>query len=441
MLTPLHLALGLADADLSFSHVQLACDQRVKEREDLDWKQQLPLTISSKSPDRDGRNREQDELAKDIAAMANSRGGLIVFGVAEDRPTSEAVDIKSVGKPDDTTVVNIRRAASSRIHPPVLDLQFTWLTGEDQTVLLLQIPQSGESPHLMHPRNQGDGTWFAAPYRNGPHTEWMTEKMIESAYRDRLLRRSESEADLRHLHATLAAATSGNTNRAWVVAVARPENPLPRHPRLSLQKSSGIFSRAWNSHWYGFLNNGAVDAEWMLKSEQPRRGFRKYRQTALHRVTAAPNGQGQIMAVAEIHFDGSVGVALTRGGAISPNEQADQRFMSPVDLDQAVLNLFVLVRQVAQDLQVVGDYEVLVDIAAKDGVLFRRPDPMLRDHFQPFTEDDNLPPFQPVDGAFLVSRDLETALTSLVAIGEDAVNQTGSASMLDVRELALHAEI
>lgn len=439
MLTPLHLALGLADTDLSFSHVQLACDQRVKEREDLDWKQQLPLTIPSNSPDRDGRNREQDELAKDIAAMANSRGGLIVFGVAEDRPTSEAVDIKSVGEPDDRTLVNIRRVASSRIYPPVLDLQFTWLTDGDQTVLLLQIPQSGESPHLMHPRNQGNGTWFAAPYRNGPHTEWMTEKMIESAYRDRLLRRGEREAELNHLHQTLSAATSGNTNRAWVVAVARPESPLSRHPRFPLQKASEIFLVAWNSPWRDYLGNGSVAAEWLLESAPPRRGFRKYRQTALHRVGAAAGGQGQIMAVAEIHFDGSVGVALTRGGAIHQNEQADQRFMSPLDLDQAVLNLFVLVRQVAQDLQVVGDYEVLVDIAARDGVIFRRPDPVLRGHFQPFTEDDDLPPFQPVDGAFLISRDLETALTSLVAISEDVVNQTGSASALDVRELARRA--
>ncbi|MFJ9675264.1 helix-turn-helix domain-containing protein [Streptomyces sp. NPDC101221] len=56
---------------------------RLAEFDDLDWKEHLP------QPPRDGR---WNELAKDVAAMANTRGGLIVFGVRD--TTCELVGIR-----------------------------------------------------------------------------------------------------------------------------------------------------------------------------------------------------------------------------------------------------------------------------------------------------------------------------------------------------------
>jgi hypothetical protein len=50
----------------------------VKEREDLDWESALPLTL--RADKNAGRNEQQDELAKDIAAMASIRGGIIAYG-------------------------------------------------------------------------------------------------------------------------------------------------------------------------------------------------------------------------------------------------------------------------------------------------------------------------------------------------------------------------
>jgi len=64
--TPLHDALGEPAADLTFEVIQRACEFRVAERENLDWKRKLPLTAGRDQPE--AKQKQQSELAKDIAA-------------------------------------------------------------------------------------------------------------------------------------------------------------------------------------------------------------------------------------------------------------------------------------------------------------------------------------------------------------------------------------
>lgn len=225
-LTPLHLALGASGSEsLSLDLVRQACAENLQERDDLDWKSTLPLTLPAGKEA--GRDAQQDELAKDIAAMANSRGGMIICGVAEIRGTNGASHIESVGSPDETTLQNIRRVASNMIYPPVTALTLRWLTTpkSGDVVLALEVEPSVEAPHLVRPKKQppGAGFWFAVPFRNGPDTDWMPEKMIESAYRERLVNRHQRGEDLRQLHAELVARVAHLAGGAWIVATARPE--------------------------------------------------------------------------------------------------------------------------------------------------------------------------------------------------------------------------
>lgn len=71
--TALHRAVGSAPSDLTDELLQQAVDAGVVETTDLDWKKELP------SPQSLGRS----DFPKDIAAMANVGGGVIVYGVSE----------------------------------------------------------------------------------------------------------------------------------------------------------------------------------------------------------------------------------------------------------------------------------------------------------------------------------------------------------------------
>ncbi|MER6345226.1 AlbA family DNA-binding domain-containing protein [Streptomyces sp. NPDC001595] len=73
---------GAAPGPLGVDIVAKAAGDRLAESDDLDWKEQLP------QPPCEGR---WNELAKDVAAMANTRGGLIIFGVRD--TTCELVGI------------------------------------------------------------------------------------------------------------------------------------------------------------------------------------------------------------------------------------------------------------------------------------------------------------------------------------------------------------
>ncbi len=42
--TPLHAALGEVGNELTFRLIERACEEQVSERNDLDWKRDLPLT-------------------------------------------------------------------------------------------------------------------------------------------------------------------------------------------------------------------------------------------------------------------------------------------------------------------------------------------------------------------------------------------------------------
>ncbi|GAA1874650.1 hypothetical protein GCM10009715_21800 [Paeniglutamicibacter psychrophenolicus] len=121
--------------------LQSAIELQVTERGDLDWKERLP----------DRRNpKASEEFAKDVAAMVNGGGGMIVYGVAEDRVSSAAKEIVPVEEWTDATERKLRGWAYSLIQPPVHGLEFTPLedAGDGSCVVVLSIPASLEIPHF-----------------------------------------------------------------------------------------------------------------------------------------------------------------------------------------------------------------------------------------------------------------------------------------------------
>lgn len=108
--TALHRTLGRAPGPLTDEILDAAVDAGVAETNDLDWKSELPPA----------RGLPQTDFPKDVAAMANSGGGVIIYGVLESQKV--ATKRADVGKFDEVYERSLRSAAITAISPPVFGL-------------------------------------------------------------------------------------------------------------------------------------------------------------------------------------------------------------------------------------------------------------------------------------------------------------------------------
>ncbi|MBY8864519.1 AlbA family DNA-binding domain-containing protein [Streptomyces sennicomposti] len=159
--TRLHEHLGAPPGPLTFDMVKQAADASLSESDDLDWKEQLP------QPPRDGR---WNELAKDVAAMANTRGGLLIYGVTD--KTTQLVGIY----PGKVNAQQYAQWVRNHVQPYLPDLTFTTLTSPDgaTSVLVIDVPPSHMAPHHVYGTAAKDKDQQAAvvPYRDRDHTAW-----------------------------------------------------------------------------------------------------------------------------------------------------------------------------------------------------------------------------------------------------------------------------
>src|SRR5436305_874386 len=97
--TALHRLLGRAPAPLADEMIDEAVTRGITETDDLDWKSELPPA----------KGVTQTDYPKDVAAMANSGGGIIVYGVEESKKS--ATVRRDVGEFDDVYERTLRSAA------------------------------------------------------------------------------------------------------------------------------------------------------------------------------------------------------------------------------------------------------------------------------------------------------------------------------------------
>ncbi len=197
--------------------VHQAAADNLEESDDLDWKEMLP------QPPRDGR---WNEFAKDVAAMANTRGGLIIFGVQDKTTALTGIDPEQVNRQQYAQWIR------NHVQPYLPDLDIFELTDGTKTVLIVDVPASEMAPHFVHGGAARDKEQQAAvvPYRDNDHTAWMAEHQIERAYRDRFARVGRAEEEIqRHIDFTTQTVTAhAHVPSAWFIAVSRPQRPLPR---------------------------------------------------------------------------------------------------------------------------------------------------------------------------------------------------------------------
>lgn len=307
------------------------------ETHDLDWKAQLPSI----------RGIPQSDFPKDVAAMANSGGGMIVYGVEEEQKAATART--DVGDFTEGWERALRSAAITAVSPPVFGLKIHRL-GTEKRAVVVEIDPSVDGPHLIY-RNE----LFGAPIRNDADTVWMKEREIEAMYRTRFDERLHASATLDALFAGAAAGRDTGT-RAWFIGVARPRVPKLSNP-MPLEDVKEIFKAALLLGME-YADSAAIHPLENVDWGSPRPGLRSW----VTVNTATQDNQLWKQAWASVHHDGSVTLAAAVGGHM--NGGGDYSLGHEIhgqDLEGAIADLMALTRETAASTDN-DEYEVRVGI-------------------------------------------------------------------------------
>lgn len=323
--TALHRALGIAPGPLTDDLLDAAVAAGVSETNDLDWKSELPPA----------KGLPQTDFPKDVAAMANSGGGVIVFGVRESqKAATERVD---VGEFDEAYERSLRSAAITAISPPVFGLIVHRLGTTGSRAVVVEVPASVDGPHLIYKND-----YFAAPVRNDSDTVWMKEREIEAMYRARFEERRHATEALDALYDE-AAAGRDSDNRAWLIAVAHPRIPRSRD-RLTREEARAVLTKT-EGLALTYAGRGGIHPLENVDRNNPRPGLRRW--VAVNAAT----GERAVWKEAwmSIHHNGSVTVAAAVGGhRMSSDGYFEGWQVESAAIECAIADLLALVRMTAE---------------------------------------------------------------------------------------------
>jgi hypothetical protein len=320
--TAIHRALGVAPGPLTNDLLDAAVTAGVTETDDLDWKSALPPAKGVPNTD----------FPKDVAAMANSGGGLIVFGVDEEQKAATGrVDVGEVSEAYERT---LRSAAITAISPPVFGLGIDTVTSpEGKRAVIVQVPASVDGPHLIY-----RGEYFGAPIRNNADTVWMKERQIEAEYRARFDERRHSQEALDGLYKETAIGRDIEA-RAWLIGVARP-----RVPRLGFQMArdeARTVLREAGGLCLLYAGSGGIHPLESVERSNPRPGLRRW----VCANSATSEGTRWREAWTSIHHDGSVTMAAAIGAHRFPTQGGGKGWqIDSSAIECSVADLMALVR-------------------------------------------------------------------------------------------------
>ncbi|MEZ5142894.1 MAG: putative DNA binding domain-containing protein, partial [Acidimicrobiales bacterium] len=138
--------------------------------------------------------KEKWELAKDVGAMANSGGGVIIRGVATVAIASIDVELATEVKPLPASKVDIKQhhdVLKTWLYPQVRGVTFEWLAappgdeaGENTGVLVITVPpqEEDQQPFIQSrtfDRDDKEVQAFNVAVRDGAHTDWLPPGVVQ----------------------------------------------------------------------------------------------------------------------------------------------------------------------------------------------------------------------------------------------------------------------
>ena len=339
MFTPIHRALGLEPGNISIDLLEKAVECSVEETGDLDWKR---VAYDSRRPGWD------EEAAKDIAAMANSGGGWIVFGIEEDGDKNAASKIAPISW-SATDQQRILRAAYAKIGPPVVGLEFHQIECGDEdsgSIVMMRVPDSADAPHFA---KKGDDA-FVAPRRNGPHTVYMSDREIERGFRERFQHADDQERLLQDRYERACEGLRPEDG-VFLAVAAIPYEPVSAQGPSSKQRVLEYVSnsrmpelyRQANAHsWWniGEIKKGL--RQWVLRNN--RSSWGKCRHCLYDDAT--------VLASYRVTLQGGL-YSATR----DPDEDLRNHCLSD-DIETAVIDFLTLLRSHAQERKAYGGFRI-----------------------------------------------------------------------------------
>lgn len=272
---------------LDEGHMKGLIHRAVREDADLDFKQ---FGYSNS-------DAQKRELAADIAAMANHRGGVIVIGIRDENDSAVECTPVEIKEGEEG---RFRQIAASAIAPHV---PFAIHIIESAELLghgyyLIAIPPSPLRPHAV--RKDRD---LRYPRRDGPTKRWLSEAEVADLYRDRF-RMATDQSD--HVQAVI-----GEGLAAMDVSHAPPLLVVAAVPSQAGVMSVDFARLRAIDEWAGGLGRRRFWRGWLNGPPLVRVGS--------HRVRLATQGTGARPqdVYAELHADGSTFAAQVVGPARS----------------------------------------------------------------------------------------------------------------------------
>lgn len=420
MFTPIHRALGLEPGNLTLELIEKAIEAGLEETADFDMKRVVPDLKADKS---------KQEVAKDIAAMANSGGGWIIYGVGEGA-TGIAGSIHPCEweAKEEQQMLTI---AYTKIDPPVIGLDFNKIScGEnpdEKYLVLMHIPDSADAPHFARAEKNN----FSAPRRNGPHTNPMTYRDIERGFRERFQRGAEQEKTLQDYFEQAAEAL--NPEQGVFLAIAA----VPVTPIISADPiTSGTASEYSHPQAYSYFmasHQGKSPKEEKIETEftfiwnlgEHVKGMRQWVIRNLPKTTGGKYRK-------YLHDDGTLLGAYQLGGVYNESAPSDQypvgkpNHCMSRDIEHALIDFFSLLREHAKERRVSGGFRIRVGLVGDSN------SPILVRTFEGLINilmdekySEPIKRFQPVSTFIDPLAPIEDILPPLRTLALDIVNQGG----------------
>lgn len=245
---------GVPVDQIDAAAIERAIQLRAPESEHLDWK---------RDPYKRGSG---DEIAKDIAGMANNAGGVIILGVEEDQH-SRAKTATPFTDSVDAVRGMVSEIRQRRIRPFISDLAVTAIdAGSGQHFMVIAIGRSYDAPHAVIPESP-TATALAFPMRQMTTTAWLKEDQVATMYRNRFAAHADVAATVdalmdEHSHDRWSP-------RHWVSVAVAPTIPGARAPGVAARTAEVGFAIGWAANREIPGSNFHLDPNGLVRQIRP----------------------------------------------------------------------------------------------------------------------------------------------------------------------------